>query len=108
MSAKWRKKVNPDAVLRVLDDIKNVASDGRVSFFSFTYHDAMATLQNMVEFPLGMDILDRERIVRIAVSNVAAAQTLAQTKVLAEINNLVTNLLESNPISRRHIEPLAA
>lgn len=89
MGAQWKRKLKPNVVLRKIDGIKTVLPDGRVSYSGFEYHDAMATLQGMVEFPRDSDDLDKEGIVARAVSRVAKAKELDEQSVLREINVLI-------------------
>lgn len=91
MHVKWKKnkKLNPDIILDRIESIKKVGPDKKVSYSGFEYHDAIAVLLNMVDFPRHCDGLNKERIVSRAVSKVAKEYTLEKVKVLNEINAIV-------------------
>lgn len=95
MHVKWKKNKNlkPDVILKKINDIKTVSDDGKVSYSGFEYQDAMATLQNMVLFPVATNSLNQESIVSSAVSNIAKIADLSGDKVIAEINSVVKNEL---------------
>lgn len=91
MRVNWKKNKNlkPDVILSKIDSIKTVSEDKKVSYSGFEYHDAMAVLINMVEFPRDYEGLDQNNIVARAVGNIAKDGTLDNKKVLDEINNLI-------------------
>lgn len=91
MRANWKKNknLNPNIILSKIDSMKNVSTDKRVSYSGFEYHNAMAVLQNMVQFPKGLSDLNHESIVTIAVRNIAKDFNLEQKAVITEINRLI-------------------
>ena len=91
MPVSWKKNKNfkPQVVLQEIDKIKKVNTDKTVSYIGFSYYDAMATLQNMIDFPSGANGLNQESIVSMAVSNIAKDFALDQKKVIDEINSIV-------------------
>lgn len=100
MDVKWKsnKQLKPSIILDKINNIKAVGEDKNVSYSGdsvLIYHDAMAALQSMVEFPEATMGLDREYIVSKAVNNIAKDFDLDKSKVINEINSIVKEQLAS-------------
>ena len=95
MKAKWKKSKNldPKIILSKIDSIKTISEDKKLSYSGFEYHDAIATLQNMVDFSSAANELNQEHIVSTAVNNIAKESALDKEKVIDEINDIIGNLL---------------
>lgn len=89
MPAKWKKNFKPDRILEKIDSIKKVDSDKKVSYTGFDYHDAMAALQSMVEFPDVAKDLHKELIISRAINIIASNKKLESVSVINQINNII-------------------
>lgn len=96
MKAKWKRKLKPNVILGKIDRIKSVGPDKRVSYSAPEYHEAMAVLRNMVEFPKVADGLNQEDIVSKAVNIIAKDSSLDESKVINEINSIIKNQLATS------------
>ena len=91
MQVKWKKNKNfkPEVVLKKIDDMKTISEDNKLSYSGFEYHEVMATIRNMIEFPKSTSFLDQQSVVSTAISNVAIKRDLNKADVITEINELV-------------------
>ncbi|MCD4720810.1 MAG: hypothetical protein K8S13_13275 [Desulfobacula sp.] len=91
MPVKWKKNKNlkPQIILSKINSIKTVTDDKKISYSGFEYHNVMAVLQNMIQFPKSFEELDKESIISEAVNNIAKKADLDNTSVIDEINSLV-------------------
>lgn len=91
MSIKWKKskKLKPEVILKKLDDIKSLTKEGNVSFSSFEYHDAVAALQTMIDYPESVTWMSRQVFLSKAISEVARNGMLDCDNVISEINKQI-------------------
>lgn len=87
---KWKKNQNlkPEIILKKLEELKQVNSDGSVSFSAFEYQNAMAALYSMVDFPKQFISLQNTNILKSAVSRAAKIGILNKDTVLNELKEL--------------------
>jgi hypothetical protein len=95
MPIKWKKNKNlkPEIILSKIDSIKKVSPENKVTYLGFDYHETIAVLVNMIDFPSQCDGLHQENIVSRAVNNIAKDNELEDKKVINEINNIVKSEL---------------
>lgn len=93
MAIKWKKsrKLNPDVILEKIDSIKIVQDEGRVSYSGFKYLEAIPALFSMLDFGKNLPWEIKSKIVKKAISKVAAVEKLNSKSVISEINNEFQN-----------------
>lgn len=100
MNVKWKKNKNlkPIIILQKIDSITTITEDGKVSYSGFEFHDLMATLQNMLEFPPQTEVLHQESLTQKAIDNAAKAGDLSEKKVVEEINKIAREMLATKEL----------
>lgn len=95
MTVKWKSKTNlkPEFVLQKIESVRSVRDDGGIYFSGFEYHEALAVLIGMVNFPPKCDGLEHGRIVSTAIANIAGVGEIKEQPLIEEINNVVKILL---------------
>ena len=93
MAIKWKnsRKLNPDVILDKIDSIKIVQDDGRVSYSGFKYLEAIPAFFSMLDFGKNLPWEIKSKIVKKAISKVAAVEKLNSKSVISEINNEFQN-----------------
>lgn len=95
MKIEWKnsKKLKPEVILKKINGIMTVSAEGNVSFEGFEYHDAVAALQSMINYPESVAWLSREIFLYKAISDAARKGTLDRDKVIAELNAILNSKL---------------
>jgi hypothetical protein len=95
MAIEWKKskKFKPDIILKKIGSVATVSSDGKVSFSGFEFHEAIAVLRTMIQFPEELPWVGREIILPKAISEALKKGELDKKSVLEELNAQFKNQL---------------
>lgn len=96
-TVKWRdtKKLKPEVLLNKINSIKVTFDDGRISYEGFTYHNCVAAIATMLQFPKGLPDGDKFSLLHDAVNNVSKKGQLTPGDLLEELVILYQEAMKS-------------
>lgn len=94
--ATWKPKYKVDLLSNQMEEIKNVSTDGKISFRGFEYQNLIVLLDSMVDLDKRVPKIEKRSIVNQAIFNAGDNIKINPSSILTEIGKLEVKYLSKS------------